>query len=65
MSMLVSGNHNDQFDIEKNFEELTDFLCKSGISLNGLFLNFDAGFGAENFRSKASQLGIMANIAHN
>ncbi|WP_185140314.1 MULTISPECIES: IS5 family transposase [unclassified Chryseobacterium] len=65
MSMPVCGNHNDLFNIEEHFEELTDFLRRSGISLDGLFLNFDAGFDAENLRSKASQLGIIANIAHN
>jgi len=65
MSIPVCGNHNDLFNIEKHFEQITDFLHQSGIPLDGLFLNFDAGFDAENLRKKALDLGIIANIAHN
>ena len=65
MSIPVCGNHNDLFNIEKHFEQITDFLQQSGITLDGLFLNFDAGFDAENLRSQALKLGIIANIAHN
>ncbi|WP_159476598.1 hypothetical protein [Chryseobacterium sp. 18068] len=61
----MCGNHNDLFNIEKHFAEITDFLQQSGILLDGLFLNFDAGFDAENLRSKALELGIIANIARN
>lgn len=65
MSIRVCGNHNDLFNIEKHFEQITNFLHQSGIPLDGLFLNFDAGFDAENLRKKALDLGIIANIAHN
>lgn len=65
MSIPVCGNHNDLFNIENHFAEITDFLQQSGILLDGLFLNFDAGFDAENLRSKALELGIIANIARN
>lgn len=65
MSTPVRGNHNNLFNIEKHFGEITDFLSASGILLDGLFLNFDAGFDAENLRLKASKLGIIANIANN
>ncbi|GEJ44212.1 hypothetical protein [Chryseobacterium sp. ON_d1] len=64
MSISVCGNHNDLFNIEEYFEKLTNFLRRSGISLDSL-LNFDSGFDAENLRSKDSQLGIIVNIAHN
>lgn len=37
MSMPFCGNHNDLFNIEEHFEELTDFSRRSGISLDGLF----------------------------
>ncbi|CAA7387190.1 hypothetical protein CHRY9393_01498 [Chryseobacterium fistulae] len=65
MSIPVYGNHNDLFNIEKHFEQITDFLHQSGIALDGVFLNFVAGFDAENLRSKALDLGIIVNIAHN
>lgn len=65
MSTPVCGNHNDLFNIESHFEEITGFLRESDISLDGLFLNFDAGFDAENLRAKALDLGIIPNIARN
>lgn len=65
MSVPVCGNHNDLFNIEKHFEQITDFLHQSGIPLDGLFLNFDAGFDAENLCKKALELGIITNIAPN
>ena len=61
MSTPVCGNHNDLFNIENHFEEITGFLHESDISLDWLFLNFDA----ENLCSKALDLGIIPNIAHN
>ncbi len=65
MSKPVCGNHNDLFNIEIHFQELTSTLEQATISLDGLFLNFDAGFDAEKLRIKAESLGIIANIAHN
>jgi transposase len=43
MSTPVSGNHNDLFNIEQTFEELTTMLEDATISVDGLFLNADAG----------------------
>ncbi|MCQ9635659.1 hypothetical protein MP477_11875 [Chryseobacterium sp. WG23] len=50
--------------LKKHFTEIT-VLPASGISWDGLFLNFDAGFDAENLRSKTLELRLIANIAHN
>ena len=47
MSTPVSGNHNDLFNIEDTFEELTTMLEDATISVDGLFMNADAGFDAE------------------
>lgn len=65
MSVPISGNHNDLYDIEVHFEEVTATLEQADISLDGLFINADAGFDTENLRTKSQSKGIIVNIAHN
>lgn len=65
MSEPVSGNHNDLFDIEVQFEEITATLEQANIAVNGLFINADAGFDAKKLRDQCGTKEIMANIAHN
>lgn len=65
MSEPVSGNHNDLYDIEVQFEVLTTTLETSGINVNGLFLNADAGFDSKGFRSTCAKKQINANICFN
>ena len=50
MSNPISGNHHDLFDIEIHFEEVTSILDEAKISIEGLFMNFDAGFDAELYK---------------
>jgi transposase len=61
----VSGHHHDLIDIETHFEQLISTLKQAGIALNGLFLNLDSGFDAENLRTKSASMDIIVNIAHN
>lgn len=65
MSNPVSGNHKNLFDIDVHFGEVTASLEDSGISVNGLFLNADAGFDPKELRDKCEGKGIMANFAKN
>lgn len=65
MSVPVPGHHHDLVDIETHFEQLTSTLKQAGIALNGLFLNLDSGFDAENLRTKSASMHIIVNIAHN
>lgn len=65
MSAPISGNHNDLFDIEVHFEEVIASLDEADISVEGLFLNADAGFDSEELRNKCEGKGIMANFAKN
>ena len=65
MSTPVSGNHNDLFNIEQTFEELTTMLEDATISVDGLFLNADAGFDADSLHQLCHQKNIIANIAPN
>lgn len=50
MSEPVAGNHNDLYNIEVQFEVVTDTLGQADIPLEGLFLNADAGFDSKDFR---------------
>ena len=65
MSEPVSGNHNDLFDIEVQFEEVVGTLEEAEISVDGLFVNGDAGFDSQKLRDKCEAKGIIANICRN
>ncbi len=65
MSTPVSGNHNDLFNIENTFGELTKILEDATISVGGLFMNADAGFDAESLHQLCHQKQIIVNIATN
>jgi hypothetical protein len=43
MSTPIAGSHNDFFNIEQTFEELTTMLEDATISVDVLFLNADGG----------------------
>lgn len=61
----VSGNHNDLYSIEVQFEEITTTLEQADISVKGLFLNADAGFDSKEFRNCCERKEIQANICFN
>jgi len=65
MSEPVAGNHNDLYNIEVQFEVITTTLEKAEISVEGLFLNADAGFDAKDFRESCSKKDINANVCFN
>lgn len=60
-----AGNHHDLFDIEATFGEVCTMLEAAQISLQGVFLNADAGFDATHLRQDCFRRGIEANIAPN
>ena len=65
MSEPVPGCHNDLFNIENFFAKILKDLEQSQIQINGLFLNADAGFDSQGFRSLCSSNDIIANIDFN
>ncbi len=65
MSEPTSGNHNDLFDIEIHFKEITNTLEQAQINIDGLFLNADAGFDSIKLRNQCESKGIIANFAKN
>lgn len=65
MSEPVPGCHNDLFNIEFFFTKMLEDLKQSEIEINGLFLNADAGFDSEGFRTLCLSNGIIDNIDFN
>lgn len=65
MSEPVSGNHNDLYNIEVQFEEVIGTLEQAEINVEGLFINADSGFDSRELRNLCEAKGIMANIAYN
>ena len=65
MSEPVSGNHNDLYNIEVQFETIVQTLEKATIEVDGLFLNVDAGFDSHTFRNSCYRKEISANVCFN
>jgi len=65
MSEPLAGNHNDLYEIEVQFEVVTATLGQANITVEGLFLNADAGFDSKEFRKSCEGKEINANICFN
>ncbi|WNJ19627.1 IS5 family transposase [Pontibacter sp. G13] len=61
----IKGNHNDLFEVEKWLSKILATLKAAGIETEGLFLNADAGFDGENFRSFCEAQGVIMNAPPN
>jgi len=61
----VVGNLNDAFELTKNFDGMVTSLQQSTISVEGLFLNADAGFDTIPFRNCLFKHDILDNIDNN
>ena len=64
-TLPVAGNQHDTYDIEKRLDYLVKQLARSGIRVDGLFINADAGFDNETFRHACGRLGIELNVPRN
>jgi transposase len=65
MSTPQSGEHHDLFSIQMLFEEICGLLKEAGLDLKGLFLNADAGFDADSFRTACAKEEIVLNVRPN
>lgn len=61
----VAGNHSDCFELEQHTDKIFNNLHKATIPTEGLFLNADAGFDTENFRTWCTQQEVIGNIPDN
>ena len=60
-----SGNHTDLFEINDRIDEISAQLSTSGIAVDGLFSNLDAGFDGDNLRIALDSHGIISNFCPN
>ena len=58
----VAGNHNDAYNLEETTNKMIHNIQGAGIRTDGLFLNADAGFDTEGFRSYCFKNDIIDNI---
>ena len=65
MAEPQEGQHHDLYHIEELFQSLCRILQEAGIELNGLFMNADPGFDAQELRALCKEAGILANIKSN
>jgi transposase len=61
----ISGEHNDLYGISECFDSLCLLLQQAGISVEGVFLNADAGFDSKELRKQCARHRVEANIATN
>jgi len=61
----IAGNHNDAYELTKNWEKMLDDIELSGIPTKGLFLNADAGFDTKEFRISCFKKDVIGNIDRN
>jgi len=64
-SSPMAGNHHDCFDILTSMEHIEKVFAETSISLDGLFMNADAGFDNHTLRDWAESKGIHANFCFN
>lgn len=59
------GNHNDLYNINKIFDEMIALLEETSISVEGIFMNADAGFDSKSFKRNCDSKGIALNVKDN
>ena len=59
------GNHNDLYNINKIFDEMITFLEDATITIEGVFMNADAGFDSKNFKKNCDSKAIILNVKDN
>jgi transposase len=59
------GNHNDLYNINKIFDEMITFLEGATISMEGVFMNADAGFDSKSFKKNCDEKAIELNVKDN
>jgi len=64
-SDVIAGHHNDAYELNKHMNRMIEQLQESNISIDGVFLNADAGFDVDSFKSYCLTKGIIPNIDSN
>lgn len=64
-SETIAGNHNDSFELSTYLNQMAKQLTQSNLSLDGIFLNADAGFDCTAIKTFCEMQGMIANIDKN
>jgi len=64
-SIPEEGQHHDTYNIECTLKNIIEILTCADISVDGCFLNADAGLDTQSVRTICSSYGIECNIARN
>lgn len=62
---ILSGNHNDLYNVVPQFSEMIAHLNKVGICIENSALNADKGFDSKHFRKYCHQKKVIPNIKEN
>ena len=65
MGNILSGNHNDLFEIVPQFSLMIKDLKHSGILIDNALLNADKGFDSKKFRRAIQRRKMIPNIIEN
>jgi transposase len=60
-----NGNHNDLFDINAIFDKMIAILEEATVTMEGVFINADAGFDSDSFKKNCESKGIELNVKEN
>ena len=64
-SAPIVGNHNDAFELVRNFSKMMKSIALANIPIKNLFLNADSGFDTASFRTYRYANYIFDNIDKN
>ena len=62
---VVSGNHNDAFNLKENLQKAFKGTKKLGFIIKGSYFNADGGFDTKEARKVCFNHGLIPNIAEN
>lgn len=62
---VISGNHNDAFNLKENLREAFKAIKKQGLTIKGVYFNADSGFDTKEARKVCFDHGLIPNIPEN
>jgi len=62
---VLSGNHNDQYNVVKQVKRMFQGLKACGLSFNKSYLNMDKGFDNQLLRKYCQRLKVIPNVKEN
>lgn len=64
-SSVISGNHNDAYNLKSNLQDIFKDIKKKGLNIGGSFFNADKGSDTGDARKVCFNHGVIPNIPEN